>query len=93
MVSRIFYKKLPDDLKLAVDVAARKATLWQRVENDQDNQKFMGKLKEAGMEINTIPEANLGEFRNIALKVYPEAVKGFGKMGKDLTDLFVWANK
>ncbi len=92
-MSKIFYEKLPDDLKLAVDVAARKATVWQRVENDKDNQKFLSKLKEAGMEINTIPEAGMGEFREIALQVYPDAVKGFGKMGKELTDMFVWANK
>ncbi len=92
-MSKIFYEKLPDDLKLAVDVAARKATVWQRAENDRDNQKFLSKLKEAGMEINTIPEAGMGEFREIALQVYPDAVKGFGKMGKELTDMFVWANK
>ena len=93
VMSKIFYKKLPDELKLAVDVAARKATLWQRVENDKDNKKFMGKLKEAGMKINTIPEAQLAEFRKIALQVYPDAVKGFGRMGKEITDLFVWVNK
>lgn len=92
-MSKIFYGKLPKDLQLAVDAAARKATVWQRVENDKDNQKFLSKLTEAGMEINTIPEAGMAEFREIALKVYPDAVKGFGKMGKELTDLFVWANR
>jgi len=93
VMSKIFYEKLPKDLQLAVDVAAQKTTLWQRVENEKDNQKFLKELEKAGMKINTVPEAELEKFRKIALQVYPDAVKDFGKDGKALTDLFVAANR
>lgn len=93
VLSKIFYEKLPKDLQLAVDTAAWKTTLWQRVENEKDNQKFLRELEKAGMKINTLPEAEIEKFRKIALQVYPEAVKDFGKMGKELTDLFIAGNK
>lgn len=93
VMSKSFYEKLPKDLQSAVDTAARKAKLWQRVENEKDNQKFLKELEKAGMKVNTIPEAELGKFRKIALQVYPDAVKEFGKDGKELTDRFVAANQ
>jgi tripartite ATP-independent transporter DctP family solute receptor len=93
VMSKIFYSKLPDDLKLAVNTAARKATLWQRVENGKDNQKFLNDLKEAGMKINTPYDASIAEFRKIGIQGYEDVVKGFGKMGKEITELLVWANK
>jgi TRAP-type C4-dicarboxylate transport system substrate-binding protein len=92
-MSKTFYEKLPKDLQSAVNAAARKATVWQRVENDKDNQKYLKELEKAGMKVNTIPEAELNKFRKIALEVYPDAVKEFGKDGKELTDRFVAANK
>jgi tripartite ATP-independent transporter DctP family solute receptor len=93
VMSKTFYEKLPKDLQSAVEKAARKATLWQRVENEKDNQKFLKELEKAGMKINTIPEGELEKFRKIAQQVYPDAVKDFGKDGKELTDKFIAANK
>jgi tripartite ATP-independent transporter DctP family solute receptor len=93
VMSKTFYEKLPKDLQTTVNTAARKATVWQRVENDKDNQKYLKELEKAGMKVNTIPQAELEKFRNIALQVYPDAVKEFGKDGKELTDRFVAANK
>jgi len=93
VMSKTFYEKLPKDLQLAIDVAAWKTTAWQRVENEKDNQKYLKELEKAGMKINTIPEAEMEKFRKIALQVYPDAVKEFGKMGRELTDLFVAANR
>lgn len=92
-LSKAFYEKLPKDLQSAVEKAARKATLWQRVENEKDNQKFLKELEKAGMKINTIPEGELEKFRKIAQQVYPDAVKDFGKDGKELIDKFIAANK
>jgi len=93
VMSKSFYEKLPKDLQTAVDTAARKATVWQRVENEKDNQKYLKELEKAGMKVNTIPPAELEKFRKIALQVYPDAVKEFGKDGKELTDKFIAANK
>lgn len=93
VMSRSFYERLPKDLQALVNAAARKATLWQRVENDKDNQKYLKELEKAGMKVNTIPASELQRFRKIALQVYPDAVKEFGKDGKELTDKFVAANQ
>jgi tripartite ATP-independent transporter DctP family solute receptor len=93
VMSKAFYDKLPKDLQVAVDAAAKKASAWQRVENEKDNQKYLKDLEKAGMKVNTVPEEELAKFRKIALQVYPEAIKDFGKNGKELTDRFVAANK
>ena len=93
-MSKIVYDKLPDDLKLTVDVAARKATLWEREECGRDNQAAFGKLKEAGMQINEVPKETIDQIRRIAIeKVYPSVIADFGPIGGKLVDLFIWANK
>ena len=93
VMSKIFYEKLPKDLQAAVSSAARKTTLWQRVESEKDNQKFINEVEKRGMKINTISDEEMEKFRKIALEVYPGAIKDFGKDGKELTDRFVAANK
>jgi len=94
IMSKMFYGKLPAELKLAVDIAARKATLWERGECYKDNQKMLKELEKAGMEISKVPEETIDEFRRIAHeKVYPEVADKFGPIGKELVDLFRWANK
>ena len=93
VLSKIFYDKLPKDLQNAVDAAALKAKLWQRAENEKDNQKYVKELDKAGMKVNTIPDEDFKKFRTIALQVYPDALKDLGKDAKELTDRFVEANK
>jgi TRAP-type transport system periplasmic protein len=92
-MSKIFYNKLPGDLRIAVDTAGKRASLWQRKANDEDNEKFLKTLKDKGMQINTLSETNSAEFRKIALQSYSDAIKGLGKTGADLTDLIIWSNK
>jgi TRAP-type C4-dicarboxylate transport system substrate-binding protein len=92
-MSKVYYDKLPADLKAAVDAAAKKTMAWQWAENDKDNQKYLKSLETAGMKVNTVPEAELEKFRKIAHQGYADAVKDFGRNGKELTDLFVAANK
>lgn len=93
VMSKISYEKLPKDLQLAVNSAARKTTVWQRMENTKDNQKYLKELEKTGIKINTIPDEEMKKFRKIALQVYPDSIKDFGKDGKELTDRFVEANK
>jgi tripartite ATP-independent transporter DctP family solute receptor len=93
LMSKTFYDKLPADLKAAVDSAAAKTIAWQWAENDKDNQKYLKSLETAGMKVNSVPEAELEKFRKIAHEGYGEAIKDFGKNGKELTDMFVGANK
>ena len=93
VMSKIVYNKLPDNLKLAVDTAARKAVLWERVVNNKENQDYVAKLKDAGMKVNTLSEANVAEFRKVGLQIYGDAAKDCGKLGKELVDLFAWANR
>lgn len=93
VMSKTFYDKLPADLKAAVDTAAKKTIAWQWTENDRDNQKYLKQLETAGMQVNTVPEAELEKFRKIAQRVYAEAIKDLGPSGKELTDIFIAANK
>lgn len=93
VMSKGFYDKLPKDMKAAVDKAAQKTIAWQWAENDKDNQKYLKELEKAGMKVNAVPQAEIEKFRKIALQVYPDAIKDFGKDGKKLTDRFVEANK
>jgi tripartite ATP-independent transporter DctP family solute receptor len=94
IMSKKFYDGLPAELKLAVDIAARKATVWERAECYKDNQKMLKSLEEAGMEISKVPPETVDEFRRVAHEeVYPEVVDKFGPIGKELVDLFIWANK
>ncbi len=93
VMSKMFHDKLPADLKAAVDAAAKKTIAWQWTENDKDNQKYLGDLETAGMKVNSLPAAELERFRKIAHQVYPEAIKDFGRNGKELTDMFIEANK
>ena len=87
-----FYEKLPKELQAVVDQAAKKTRAWQWAENDKDNQKYLKDMEKAGMKVNTLTEAELAKFRKIAHEGYADAVKDFGKDGKELTDMFVKAN-
>jgi tripartite ATP-independent transporter DctP family solute receptor len=92
LMSKASLNKLPLELQVAVKVAAQKATIWQRAENQKDNQAVIDKLTAGGLKINEVPDSTKAEFRKIALSVYPAAVKGFGPKGKQITDIVVFFN-
>ncbi len=93
LMSKVTLQKLPKDLQLAIKVAAQKASIWQRAANAADNEAVMKKLVAAGMKINEVPPATIAEFRKIAQGIYPQVVKSFGPMGKEIVDLVVFFNK
>jgi len=86
------YKKLPDDLKLAVDTAARKAVLWERYVNNKENEEYVAKLGEV-MKVNTLSKESQAEFRKIGLQGYEGFAKSLGKNGAELVRLFAWASE
>ncbi|MBW2429139.1 MAG: TRAP transporter substrate-binding protein [Deltaproteobacteria bacterium] len=92
LMSKASLNKLPKELQVAVMVAAQKATIWQRAENQKDNEAVMQKLIDAGLKINDVPDATKAEFRKAAMAVYPDAVKGFGDKGKEMTEIAVFFN-
>lgn len=92
LMSKVSLDRLPKELQVAVKVAAQKATIWQREENQKDNEAVMQKLIDAGMKINEVPDATKAEFRKTAMSVYPDAVKGFGDKGMEMTDIVVFFN-
>ncbi len=93
LMSKASMNRLPQELQLAVKIAAQKASLWQRVVNANDNQAVMQKLTDAGLKINEVPQATIAEFRTVAQSVYPDVVKSFGPKGKELVDMVVFFNK
>jgi tripartite ATP-independent transporter DctP family solute receptor len=92
IMNKGFYEKLPKEMQAVVDQAAKKTRAWQWAENDKDNQKYLKEMEKAGMKVNALTEAELAKFRKIAQEGYADAVKDFGKDGKELTDMFVKAN-
>jgi len=93
LMSKVSMNKLPKDLQLAVKVAAQKASIWQRAENQKDNEEVMQKLVDGGMKINEVPGETIAEFRKIAQNVYPDALKDFGPGSKEIVDIVVFFNK
>jgi tripartite ATP-independent transporter DctP family solute receptor len=94
VLSKKWYDKLPEDLRLMVDVAAKKAEMWERVKMTEANDECLTRLKAAGMEINEIPESELERFRKVTYeKVYPTVIKNkdLGPHTKELIDLVIWA--
>jgi tripartite ATP-independent transporter DctP family solute receptor len=96
VLSKKWYDKLPEDLRLMVDVAAKKAEMWERAKMTESNAESLEKLKKAGMQINDIPESELDRFRKVTYeKVYPTVIKNkdLGPNTKELIDLVIWAQQ
>jgi tripartite ATP-independent transporter DctP family solute receptor len=96
VLSKKYYDKLPEDLRLMVDVAAKKAEMWQRAKMTEMNAVCLERLKEAGMQINEIPESELDRFRKVAYeKVFPTVIKNkdLGPNTKELIDMVIWAQQ
>ncbi|UCF94972.1 MAG: TRAP transporter substrate-binding protein, partial [Desulfobacterales bacterium] len=97
VMSKQFYDKLPEELRLMVDMAAKKAEMWQREKMNQDNAEMLDKLiNEHGMLVNEIPESELDRFREVAYQqVFPNVVKEkmCGPKTKELIDLILWAQQ
>ena len=96
VLSKKYYDKLPADLRLMVDVAAKKAEMWQRAKMTESNAESLEKLKKAGMQINEIPESELDRFRKVTFeKVYPTIIKNkdLGPDTKELIELVIWAQQ
>ena len=73
-----------------VDVAAKKAEMWQRAKMTEMNAVCLERLKKAGMQINEIPEAELDRFRKVTYeKVFPTVIKNkdLGPKTKELIDM------
>lgn len=92
VMSQDKYESLPDDLQMAIDLAASRATDWQREANYADNQKYLDMLKDAGMTVKELPDDVEKEFRRVAREeIYPEFADKYG--GQEILDMFVWANQ
>ncbi|MEM5786727.1 MAG: TRAP transporter substrate-binding protein, partial [Syntrophobacteraceae bacterium] len=93
LMSKKVMDKLPPELQTAVRNTARKVSLMQREENDRDNKMYLEKLKEGGIQINTVSPETIAELRKIAESVYPEAAKECGTDAKALIQKMVDFNK
>ena len=83
-------------LRLMVDVAAKKAEIWQRAKMTEMNAVCLERLKKAGMQINEIPESELDRFRKVTYEmVFPTVIKNkdLGPNTKELIDMVIWAQQ
>ena len=93
LMSAASWGKLPADVQTAIMAAARQTTAWERAENQRDNEDILKKLSATGMQVNTVAEPTLAEFRKVALRIYTEAIPDLGPKGKQLVDMGVSLNK
>ena len=79
-----------------IRVAAKKAEMWQWAKMTEANAECLERLKEAGMQINEIPESELDRFRKLTYeKVFPTVIKNkdLGPNTKELIDMTIWAQQ
>ena len=93
LMSAASWGKLPADVQTAIMTAARQAAAWERAESQRDNEEILKKLAATGMQVNTVAEPTLAEFRKVAHRIYTEAIPDLGPKGKQLVDLGVGLNK
>lgn len=71
LMNKDFYDGLTDEQKKIVNDGAKQFLVdWQIQQETNDNQKFIDKLKEAGMEINTITPENKQKFIDAVAPMY-----------------------
>jgi len=93
VMNKEYFDNLPEDIQLLITTAARKATLWERKDMTETNEKMLEKIKEAGVKVNDIPEENMQKFRQIAYEeVYPNIIEKemCGPKTKELINLTLW---
>lgn len=85
-----WYNSLPDDLKKVVDEASVEYRDNQRKLATQQDEEFLGKLKEAGMQINELTPEQKEAFVQASKPVYEQFSK---EIGQDLIDKALKANE
>jgi TRAP-type C4-dicarboxylate transport system substrate-binding protein len=85
IMNQDFYNSLSDDQKAIVNEGAKQFLVdWQINSEVNDNQKFIDKLKEAGMEINEVSAENKQKFVE---KVAPMYVQYEKELGAEIFDI------
>jgi len=93
LMSAASWGKLPADVQAAIMAAAKQTAAWERAESQRDNEEILKKLSATGMQVNTVAEPTLAEFRKVAQRIYVEAIPDLGPKGKQLVDMGVGLNK
>jgi len=71
LMNKDFYEGLTDEQKAIVNGGAKQFLVdWQIAQETNDNQKFVDKLKEAGMEVNTVSPENKQKFIDAVAPMY-----------------------
>jgi C4-dicarboxylate-binding protein DctP len=75
LISEKFYQSLPDDLKKAVDEVAAETNEWQWEQSAADEEGYMKTLKDSGIKITELSDADKKAFIKATEKVYDEFMK------------------
>ncbi|OIU69804.1 TRAP transporter substrate-binding protein [Rossellomorea aquimaris] len=89
LMNNDFYNDLPEDLQKLVTEASEEYREEQRGLAQKQDVEFLNKLKENGMKVNELTDAQRDEFRDAASSVYDKYVE---RIGKDLVDKALEAN-
>jgi C4-dicarboxylate-binding protein DctP len=75
LISEKFYQSLPADLKKAVDEVAVEVSAWQWEQSAADEEAYMKTLKESGIKITELSDAEKKAFIEATSGVYDEFMK------------------
>ncbi|MGD9567590.1 MAG: TRAP transporter substrate-binding protein [Sedimentibacter sp.] len=85
IMNKDFYDSLTDEQKKIVDDGAKQFLVdWQIQSEINDNQTFVDKLKESGMEVNTVSSENKQKFIDDVAPMYEKYEK---ELGKEIFDI------
>ncbi|WP_432407230.1 DctP family TRAP transporter solute-binding subunit [Wukongibacter sp. M2B1] len=80
LINDSFYNELPDDIRKIVSEGAEKYLIdYQRNLEIEDNEKYIKKLKDEGMEVNAITPENQEKFVEALKPMYEKYKKEIGK--------------
>jgi tripartite ATP-independent transporter DctP family solute receptor len=89
-VSEIFFGRLPQNLRDIVIEGGKVYTEKQRAGTIAEEEEMLQKLKDEGMIVNDLTEAEKEEFKKLSMPVYAQFEN---RVGKDLLDRVIEANK
>jgi len=63
--------KLPADLQKAIREAGLEASVYEKKIVREDNAKAVAKMEKAGIKVNRLTDANIKEWKEKSLPIYP----------------------
>ncbi|QQE76495.1 DctP family TRAP transporter solute-binding subunit [Brevibacillus composti] len=85
-VNKKYWDNLPAKTQELINTTAKETEEWIRQQAEQEDKATAEQLKEKGMEVYVVPEADLAAWKEAAKPAWDEYVKTAGDLGKELLE-------